>query len=485
MKKCSIILLKFNILFFFLNTFAKDGDLDPTFGTGGLVITDFGSFDFGQSIAIQPDGKIVAAGYTASGTKPYNFALARYTPTGILDSGFGSGGLVITDFGSFTDIGQSIAIQPDGKIVVAGYTTAIPNLNNFAIDPANFALARYTPTGTLDSGFGSGGIVITDFGSDDSGNSVAIQSDGKIIVAGSTASGPNLYNFALARYTPIGTLDSGFGSGGLVITDFGSFFDIGQSIAIQPDGKIVAAGYTASGPNPNNFALARYTPTGILDSGFGSGGLVITDFGADDDSGNSVAIQPDGKIVVAGYTTAIPNLNNFANDPANFALARYTPTGTLDSGFGSGGIVITDFGEDDSGNSVAIQSDGKIVVAGSTASGPNPINFALARYTPTGILDSGFGSEGLVITDFGSFDIGNSIAIQPDGKIVAAGYTGSGPNLINFALARYLSTLPTPPTPTPPTPDCPLPLPKGKISKLFIALRAKYGIFCPCNTQST
>ncbi|HJZ23303.1 MAG TPA: hypothetical protein VJ201_02510, partial [Candidatus Babeliales bacterium] len=292
-----------------------------------------------------------------------NFALARYTPTGILDSGFGSGGLVITDFGSFTDIGQSIAIQPDGKIVVAGYTTAIPNLNNFAIDPANFALARYTPTGTLDSGFGSGGIVITDFGSDDSGNSVAIQSDGKIIVAGSTASGPNLYNFALARYTPIGTLDSGFGSGGLVITDFGSFFDIGQSIAIQPDGKIVAAGYTASGPNPNNFALARYTPTGIL--------------------------------------------------------------------------------------------------------------------------DSGFGSEGLVITDFGSFDIGNSIAIQPDGKIVAAGYTGSGPNLINFALARYLSTLPTPPTPTPPTPDCPLPLPKGKISKLFIALRAKYGIFCPCNTQST
>src|SRR3990170_423953 len=129
MKKCSIILLKFNILFFFLNTFAKDGDLDPTFGTGGLVITDFGSSDFGQSIAI----------------------------------------------------------QPDGKIVVAGYTTAIPNLNNFAIDPANFALARYTPTGTLDSGFGSGGIVITDFGSDDSGNSVAIQSDGKIIVAGSTA----------------------------------------------------------------------------------------------------------------------------------------------------------------------------------------------------------------------------------------------------------------------------------------------------------
>ena len=304
MKKCSIMLLKFNILFFFLNTFAKDGDLDPTFGTGGLVITDFGSFDFGQSIAIQPDGKIVAAGFTASGTKPYNFALARYTPTGILDSGFGSEGLVITDFGSF-DIGNSIAIQPDGKIVVAGYTTAIPNLNNFAIDPANFALARYTPTGTLDSGFGSGGIVITDFGSDDSGNSVAIQSDGKIIVAGSTASGPNLYNFALARYTPIGTLDSGFGSGGLVITDFGSF------------------------------------------------------------------------------------------------------------------------------------------------------------------------------------DFGNSIAIQPDGKIVAAGYTGSGPNLINFALARYLSTLPTPPTPTPPTPDCPLPLPKGKISKLFIALRAKYGIFCPCNTQST
>src|SRR3990172_3997159 len=146
MKKCSIILLKFNILFFFLNTFAKDGDLDPTFGTGGLVITDFASSDdFGNSIAIQPDGKIIVAGFIATGPNPANFALARYTATGILDSGFGSGGLVITDFGA-NDAGNSVAIQADGKIIVAGFTTAGPN----AID---FALARYTSIGTLDIRF--------------------------------------------------------------------------------------------------------------------------------------------------------------------------------------------------------------------------------------------------------------------------------------------------------------------------------------------
>ena len=211
----------------------------------------------------------------------------------------------------------------------------------------------------LDTSFGTGGMVTTDIGSSttDYGYSVAIQSDGKIVVAGVSGD-----NFALARYTAAGTLDATFGTGGKVTTDFGGG-DAIWSVAIQSDGKIIAAGYSN-----NNFALARYTAAGALDLSFDTDGKVTTDFGSTDRA-HSVAIQSDGKIIVAGYS------NN------NFALARYTTSGAIDLSFDTDGMVTTDFGGTDQAHSVAIQSDGKVVAAGVSVVAAN-YNFALIRYGP-------------------------------------------------------------------------------------------------------
>ena len=273
---------------------------------GGKVITPIGSSaDVGNSVAVQSDGKIIVAGYSHNGSND-DFALVRYTAAGVLDPSFGTGGKVTTDFGGGNDYGLSVAVQSDGKIIVAG--------SSGDFGSSDFALARYTAAGALDPSFGTGGKVITPIGSSgDYCRSVAVQSDGKILVAGSSDNGSNL-DFALVRYTAAGSLDPSFGTGGKVITAFGSGTDQGYSVAVQGDGKIIMAGYTANGSN-TDFALVRYTAAGALDPSFGTGGKVTTDFGSGNDYGRSVAVQSDGKIIVAGEAW------NGSN--TDFALVRY------------------------------------------------------------------------------------------------------------------------------------------------------------------
>ncbi|MBI3456793.1 MAG: hypothetical protein HY002_13540 [Candidatus Rokubacteria bacterium] len=385
---------------------AAAGDLDPTFGTGGKVTTDFGGTDSARALALQPDGKIVVAGFTEFSGQ--DFALARYNPDGTLDLGFGSGGKVTTDFGPGDVAGQGLALQPDGKIVVAGRTGAA------------FALARYQPNGTLDASFGTGGKVTSPAGA---GWAVALQADGKIVVAGGAGGG-----FALARYNPDGTLDASFGSGGTVTTSFGFASQQSFGVAIQADGKIVAVGQ-ALAPCCVAMALARYNPDGTLDAGFGSGGKVL--IGGNVHSGAAVALQPDGKIVVAGQGLGTVGVD--------FLLVRLSPNGALDASFGSGGLVFTDLGTPtslESARGVAIQSDGKIIVAGTQGN-----RFALVRYNSNGTLDSSFGSGGKVLTSFGfSTDGAFAVVIQPNGKIVVAGAAGT-PTGADFGLARYEGAL--------------------------------------------
>jgi len=284
-----------------------------------------------------------------------------------------------------------------------------------------FALARYNPDGTLDSSFGSGGKVTTDFGGGFSrSEDVALQPDGKILAAGVMFTGDFTSDFALARYNPNGTLDSSFGSGGKVTTDFGSGRSFANAVALQPDGKIVAAGATLVSGVGNEWSLARYNGDGSLDSSFGTGGLVITNISLEV---LDLALQPDGKIVGAGRD-------------GNFALARYNPDGSLDSSFGLGGKVSTDWGGDDAIFSVALQPDGKIVAAGDSLT--SRADFVLARYSPGGSLDSSFGAGGKVTTDFGGVGgRANAVILQPDGKIVAAGLSAYATNPAAFALARY------------------------------------------------
>lgn len=401
--------------------YAQPGSLDTTFGVGGKVITDFGSYEWGRSIAIQTDGKIVEAGMNSTG-----LLLVRYNSDGTVDNTFGTGGKVTTPIGYFNYGTCSVAIQSDGKILVAGYS------NNISINSHDFALVRYNSDGTLDSAFSSDGIVITVIGSNNEyGYSVAIQSDGKIVLAGQITNSPNGTNWdlALVRYTTDGSLDSTFDSDGKVITSTGvgeySHHEKGRSVVIQSDGKIVVAGSSFNGFD-KDFSLVRYNSNGSLDNTFDSDGKVTTDFENNDDYGYSAAIQSDGKIVVAG--------RSYDGDSPfdGFAIVRYNSNGSLDSTFDSDGKVLM-FIYHGYGNSVVIQNDGKIVVAGYSGS-----NFALARYNSNGSLDTTFNSDGKVLTGFeGNYDYGYSVAIQSDGKIVVAGETWNGTDY-DFAIARYI-----------------------------------------------
>ena len=403
---------------------AAPGDLDPTFGTGGLVTTDFGGRgDFGLAVALQSDGKIIAAGNSSAvGVFSVDFALARYNTNGSLDSTFGSNGTVLTSFGGNLSAAFDVAVQPDGKIVAVGVA------GNGAAG-SDFGIARYSANGTLDPTFGTGGLVTTDFGGgSDQANGVALQPDGKIVVVG-----PLQGKFGVARYNPDGSLDSTFGSGGKVITDASPSFDGAFDVAVW-NGKIVVGGGTglfASGAS--DFQLVRYNGDGTLDSSFGGSGIVTTDLGASDNI-FGIAVTADGKITAAGGTKGA--------SPGDFAVARYNSDGSLDSTFDGDGKITTDFSadSDDVGEGVVVQPTGSITVAGIAGSGSPGTAFAVVRYTATGNLDTAFGSGGKASAVFGN-PINNAFDIlaQPDGKVVVAGGTADfSRGVTDFALARFL-----------------------------------------------
>jgi uncharacterized delta-60 repeat protein len=298
---------------FALARYNPNGSLDPTFGRGGTVTTAFGTpYDAAYAVALQGDRKIIVAGNTDTGTRGA-FALARYNSDGSLDPTFGTGGTVTTAFGTSHDAAYAVALQGDGKIVAAGFTQTAtqPPLHTFA-------LARYNSDGSLDVTFGTGGRVTTAFGMSGSlANAVALQGDGKIVAAGDTDIGTQ-GAFALARYNPDGSLDPTFGTGGTVTTAFGTSSSSANAVALQGDGKIITAGVTETAPGAYVFALARYNPDGHLDATFGTDGTVTTAFGTIIAEAFAVALQGDGKIVAAGLTEPATTAT-----PYTFALARY------------------------------------------------------------------------------------------------------------------------------------------------------------------
>lgn len=368
---------------FALARYNTNGSLDNTFNTTGKVVTAIGTGnDLINSIAIQPDGKIVVAGWSFTGTTN-DFALARYNIDGSLDNNFGINGKVTTAIGSGDDRANSLVIQSDGKIVVAGYSNN--GTNN------DFSLVRYNITGGLDTSFDSDGKLVIPIGTaNDIANAVVLQSDGKIVVAGYTEDNP-ASNFALIRCNINGSLDSTFNLNGKLIIRVGVGTDIAYSVAIQPDSKIVVAGYLFIGTNAD-FALVRLNNDGSLDNSFNLEGTNITPIGTANDFARAVVIQPDGKIVVAGYAE-IGTKNSFA-------LARYNTNGRLDMSFGINGKVITaiDQGNDEA-YAIALQRDGKIVVVGRSFNGIDN-DFALARYIPglsVGIKDIAIDKNSLFI----------------------------------------------------------------------------------------
>jgi uncharacterized delta-60 repeat protein len=413
------------------------GDLDPSFGSGGRAAADFGGKDCsGLGLAIQADGKLIEVGTVSNATSATtDFAIARFNNDGTPDSSFGNGGTVMTDFNSTNDSGTAVALQLDGRILVAGSTREGVNNQSFDI-----ALARYNANGSLDSSFGVGGKVRTDLtGRADIATSLALDAGGRIVVGGQTLDANNggLNDAVLVRYNADGSLDSTFGNGGKVITDVAGFADRINSLAVQADGKLVAAGIAdlSAGEETEVFALLRYNSNGTLDQSFGTGGKVTTMFSGQE-GGQAIAIANNGKIVVAGATSS----NRF-----DFALARYNPDGSLDPTFGAGGKVTTDFaGGTDSARAISLQPDNKIIAAGwrQLTNDSNTRDFALARYNADGSLDTSFGSAGKIATDFaGLGDFGTALVSQTDGKLVMAGsaFRATGPSTSDnsMVLARY------------------------------------------------
>ena len=361
-------MIRLNILPLTVGTFLyMSASLAGDFGTAGIATTDFASdTDYISSIAIQSDGKIVSVG-TASNSGSANFGLARYDTDGSLDTDFSSDGKLTTSIGGTDNLGYAVAIQSDGKILMAGSSH---NGSNWDI-----ALVRYNANGSLDTDFSSDGIVTTEIGSShDFGRSIVLQSDGKILVGGDSEISGNR-DFAVVRYDTDGSLDTDFSSDGKLTTSIGSADEYGRSVIVQSDGKILLAGSTDSGSN-TDFAVVRYDTDGSLDTDFSSDGIVTTEIGNGNDYSESVVLQASGKIIVSGYA----DMDASASTDYDVAVVRYNTDGSLDTDFDSDGIVTTDIGNGhEYGYDAAIMNDGNIVVAGSSDNGSNA-DFALVRY---------------------------------------------------------------------------------------------------------
>ena len=397
---------------------ALPGDLDPGFGNGGLLVSDVSQAtdDRAHDVIVQPDGRIVAIGFGQG--RPEELVAARYLGDGTLDPSFGNGGKAALDIVAF---GQGVvrraALQPDGKIVGAGNTNT-----------GDFLVVRLTADGSLDPTFDGDGVVMTDFGlpfsfSLDSAAAVALQPDGKIVVVGRVLNGFTSA-FGVARYDQSGALDPTFDGDGRWVSAIGP--DAGATaVAIHPAGRIVVAGSAGfAGPD------RRFVVVFLDDSGLQVGTSFVDLAGVDE--ATSVAVQSDGKVVVAGRSDD------------DFAVVRLGTLGGTDPTFDGDGSVLTTIapGVAAIALDIAVQSNGKIVAAGATTT-VGVQDFALARYTSEGSLDTAFGGDGIVRTDVGGgvFDRLGGIDIAPDGDIVAAGWTGTGCTaaacFLNFGLARY------------------------------------------------
>jgi uncharacterized delta-60 repeat protein len=406
---------------------AAPGDLDPTFGDAGLSVIDLGGSDFVSEIAQRPDGRIVVGGTLATGLDDSNFDgfVAQLGASGALDASFGAGTGWTRFANSPADGISDIAIRPDGRIVAVGNT-----------DADGLVMRLPAAGGSLDPSFGGGdGFATLPFGGDDFLSALALQPDGRLVVAGVTFSNatlmgagplpiPNVDGIFARLGETDGFFDDTFAGDGSFGEDFGASFMQVDDVALQADGRIVYAG-TIGGDGPRDMIVGRLlNPSGENDPSFGGGtGRTVIDLGGSD-NGRSVAIQPDGKIVVAGASFA-PQ----AGRADDLAVARLLANGLPDPTFAGDGSTTVDLGGSESGGHVAVQPGGKILLVGNTTAGTSgKDDMAVVRLRVDGSLDPGFGTGGRALVDFGGFEFGAAISLRPDGSILVAGDTRAAAN---------------------------------------------------------
>lgn len=425
-----IFILIFNLQFSICNDIlAQSGIIDSTFGVDGISQVGFYNNQPAtcRSIIALPNGKIIAAGSVYTGLQTV-FGLTSIMNDGSLDLNFGTGGKTTTVINnSGTSKCYSVLSQPDGKIVLGG--------DYFNGSGYGFVVARYKTDGTLDSTFGTFGITIFEVGNgfiDNTGYAVALQSNGKILLAGTSNNGSNT-DFTVVRFKTNGEVDSTFGYQGAAVTPIGTGNDNCYSMAVQNDDKIILAGDVQNGNN-YEFTVARYDSDGTLDASFGTGGITTHALGTNDnDFGYSVLVQqPGNKIIIGGSSN-----HNGSND---FAMLRFDSTGALDNTFGNAGVVLIDYSgnsSDDNARKILLQPDGKILLAGSTNSLGS--RFALLRFSSNGVIDNTFGNNGKTsVSILSSQHTCYSAAIDINNKILLGGLVSAANS---FIVARFRSGL--------------------------------------------
>jgi uncharacterized delta-60 repeat protein len=404
------------------------GALDTSFATDGKAVTGFGADDYAEAMAVQPDGKFVVVGHAnMGGATGTDFVLARYLRDGALDPSFGTAGKVSTDIDGGSDQAFAVALQADGKIVVAGSNDVSPKGKSFAV-------VRYNADGSLDGTFGTGGKVVTSFGSQsDTAYAVVVQPDGKIVAGGHANTTTRGIDFALARYQANGAPDAGFGNNGQVVTPIRALDsrDSIYALALQTTGgevKIVAVG------GEGDFVITRYNANGSVDAGFAIGHALDGVFGTVIGAARAVIVTPENKIVVTGHASH------------DFAVLQLTEDGIADASFGGSGAVITKVSATnwDEAHAVVRQADGKLVVGGWVYAGNGSSgDFALVRYNTDGTLDAGFGDGGVSITAVApgtKADDGRALVLQADERVptVRSVLAGSANDAnYDFAVTRY------------------------------------------------
>jgi uncharacterized delta-60 repeat protein len=419
--------------------------LDATFGKGGRVLTELsGRFDMILAMALAPDGSIYAGGTFRRHHQTFG-VVAKYTPSGSLDTTFGDKGIIVDPT---LIMPVAVAVQPNGLPLVAATNSGS------ASGGPGFVLERLNTDGSLDATFGSGGKVLDTIGpASNIIDAITLQPNGQILIGGSTLittivpRKAKIVNgdFALARYNGDGTLDTSFGNGGKVTTDFAGLYDQVKQIVLQPNGQIIAAGEanvsdaslpggTTGGGAVGVFGFARYNVDGSLDSSFGAGGKTTATASGAGVQMSSVALEPDGKIVAAGSTPTIP------------ALVRLNADGALDSSFGQGGSVTGPVFDNllcgkfnlcnvlvSEGSDILFEPDGTILLLGGV--GTRRVYLYAVSYNSDGTLNTSFGTGGILASKFSHVGLINSLLVQPDGKVLAGG--AAKPTGFEFAIARY------------------------------------------------
>lgn len=431
------------------------GTPDANFGTNGAVVSQFGGVSSFSSVQVLNDNRILAAGQVA-GTQGTDFLIARYLQNGQLDPSFGGGdGFVTVDFTSLrgatsNDAVNELALLDDGRFVAAGTSGTTSGNDTSGND---FAVARFLADGTLDPAFAGGRVTADFFGRSDRATTVAVQSDGKVLVAGTVFTDTNIGDFGLARFNADGTPDAGFGSGGKASTDYQSGTDVlpGQmfpfsfsqslsAISIRPDGKIVIAGDADvcfdCGLDRRDFTIARYTADGKLDLTFNDVGYTVEPFGGHPNRvGNSLVVLGDGRSIVAGGD------GSSVLAQRQFAMARYTANGKVDTTFNNGtGYVQTPIGGEERGGAVAntilVLPGGRLLLVGTAldnepAEGAAPTRVAAARFTADGVLDTSFADTGAFLSS--ALTNGAAAALLSDGRVVIVGASGDNAGVLQLA----------------------------------------------------